>query len=74
MSPITVDYTNYRGERSVRQVVPNGLPFFASTKWHPEPQWLLPVLDVTTDSQGIPRNQQRDFAMKDCNFIVEKAK
>lgn len=44
---VYIDYTNYRGERSVRliQPLPDGL-FFGSNKYHPEKQWLLRAVDV----------------------------
>lgn len=46
---VLIDYTNWRGERRWRKVVPNmayGLAFM-STKWHPgEPQWMLCCIDA----------------------------
>jgi hypothetical protein len=43
-SPITIDYTNWRGERRVREIVPLRI-FFGSNEWHKEPQWLLEAND-----------------------------
>ena len=40
----TIDYTNWRGERRQRRIVPCGI-IFSSNKWHPEPQWLLLAKD-----------------------------
>lgn len=55
--PATVLYTNYRGETSERTITPIR-PWFGSTEWHPEPQWLLRAYDHGKDAE-------RDFALKD---------
>lgn len=55
--PATVLYTNYRGETSERTITPIR-PWFGSTEWHPEPQWLLRAYD-----HG--KGAERDFALKD---------
>ena len=55
--PVTIDYTNYRGERALRRVIPMGLRF-GSNAWHKESQWLLEVFDEE-------RQHVREFAMKD---------
>ncbi len=52
-------YTNWRGEFSVRRVLPIRV-WFGSTDWHPEPQWLLRALDL--DKGG-----ERDFAFSQIN-------
>lgn len=59
MSPraVWIDYTNYRGERGVREVVPLGIRFGA-TEHHPEPQWLMDAYDVQKEAE-------RTFAMND---------
>lgn len=56
---IYIDYTNWRGERSIRRIIPTkaGLEW-ASNEYHPEKQWLLVALDVDKDAI-------RTFAMKD---------
>ncbi len=54
---VSIDYTNHRGERHERRIVPRSMRF-ASTPWHPEPQWLLDAMDVE-------KNVERSFAMKD---------
>lgn len=54
---VRILYTNYRGETSLRQIVPERI-HFASTEWHPEPQWLLDAFDVD-------KKATRSFAMKD---------
>lgn len=53
---VTLDYTNYKGERGLRLVEPVSI-YFGSTEFHQEPQWLLRATDVM-------RGVSRDFAMK----------
>lgn len=52
---IVLDYTNHRGIRSTREVIPLDI-YFGSNEWHPEPQWLLKAFDAQ-------ENGLRDFAM-----------
>ena len=52
---VVIDYTNYRGERSERLILPRRI-WFGTTEWHAEPQWLLEAIDLAKDSK-------RDFAM-----------
>lgn len=54
---VTIDYTNYRGERSLRQIIPR-LPYMTlrATAYHPEVQWILTAFDVE-------KKAERDFAM-----------
>jgi hypothetical protein len=40
-----MDYTNHKGVRSTRHLVPKVLCFGSNT-WHPEPQWLLEAYDT----------------------------
>ncbi len=54
---IVIDYTNYRGERAHRRVLPHRL-WFGTADWHPEPQWILDAWDV---EKGVIRS----FAMRD---------
>jgi predicted DNA-binding transcriptional regulator YafY len=54
---IVIDYTNYRGERARRRVLPNRL-WFGAADWHPEPQWILDAWDI---EKGVIRS----FAMRD---------
>jgi predicted DNA-binding transcriptional regulator YafY len=56
-----IDYTNYKGERSVRTIRPICI-WFGSTEYHKEPQFLLNALDVD-------KNEERDFAMKDIHDL-----
>ncbi len=54
---VEIDYTNYRGERSLRKIVPDSV-HWGSNEWHTEDQWLLYALDVE-------KQAMRHFAMKD---------
>lgn len=54
---VYIDYTNYRGERAWRRIIPGAIRFDA-TDWHPGQQWLLDATDVE-------RQAERTFAMKD---------
>lgn len=53
--PITLTYTNWRGETAERTIIPQRL-WFGSTQWHPEPGWLLAAIDMEKDAE-------RDFAL-----------
>jgi hypothetical protein len=57
---VVVGYTNWRGQYGEREIVPMR-PWFGSTDWHPEEQWLLKAWDVERDAE-------RDFAIKDVGF------
>lgn len=46
---VTIDYTNHRGERSVRLIYPYGLEF-KSTEWHPDEQWILEAYDFEREA------------------------
>lgn len=54
---VMIRYTNYRGETADRRIVPQAIRF-ASTEWHPEPQWLLDAIDLD-------KGAARSFAMRD---------
>lgn len=54
---VEIVYTNYRGETSVRRIVPASLRYGA-TEYHPEPQWLL-------DAYDLEKAANRTFAMQD---------
>jgi predicted DNA-binding transcriptional regulator YafY len=41
---IEIDYTNWRGERRSRHVVPTGISL-ENNEWHPETQWMLEAVD-----------------------------
>jgi predicted DNA-binding transcriptional regulator YafY len=42
---VRIDYTNWRGERSLRHIHPLSIAF-ANDEWHPETQWLLEAVDL----------------------------
>lgn len=54
---VEIDYTNYRGERSTRLIIP-GRMHFGATEYHENPQWLLDAVDVQ-------RSVNRTFALGD---------
>lgn len=54
---IDIDYTNWRGVRATRSILPLHI-YFGSTEYHTEPQWILKAVDVA-------KNEERHFAMKD---------
>jgi predicted DNA-binding transcriptional regulator YafY len=49
MAAIEIDYTNHRGERRIRHVLPLGIEHRAAPPWHPEEQWLMLAFDVERD-------------------------
>lgn len=49
---VMIDYTNYRGERGLRRVIPDQI-FFGSNEWHPEPQWLMLAYDCEKKAERI---------------------
>jgi predicted DNA-binding transcriptional regulator YafY len=54
---VHIDYTNHRGERNWRAVVPHHI-WHGTTEYHMTPQWLMTAWDM--DKRAI-----RVFAMKD---------
>lgn len=63
--PVTLVYTNYRGETAPRTIIPRSTRF-AATEWHPEPQWLLLAFDVE-------KNSDREFAIKDFGSLPSES-
>lgn len=63
MHPVLIDYTNHRGERAERQIIPIRI-FFSYTDWHPEEQWLLAAWDVD-------KKADRLFALKNIHSWKE---
>lgn len=56
---IEIDYTNHRGERRRRVIVPViGSLRFQATEWHPHPQWVIDAADVE-------KGEIRTFAVQD---------
>lgn len=58
---LVIQYTNHRGETSVRRILPLAI-YFAATQWHPDEQWILDAHD--TDKDVI-----RSFALRDVVFL-----
>lgn len=58
-------YTNYKGERSERHIVPIRV-WFGNTEWHPKDQYMMHAFDLD-------KNEVRDFALKgfvDANYEI----
>lgn len=54
---VEIDYVNWRGERAWRRILPIAI-VFASSRWHPEKQWLMHARDLEKDVQRV-------FALRD---------
>ena len=55
---VTIEYSNWRGDRGPRRIVPTGQIIFGSNEWHPQKQWLMEAYDLDKD-------EIRFFAMAD---------
>jgi predicted DNA-binding transcriptional regulator YafY len=53
--PVVLDYTNWKGERRDRKVMPLTL-WFGVSEFHDTPQWFIRAIDLD-------RNVMRDFAL-----------
>lgn len=58
-----VEYTNWRGETSIRTFRFHHL-FWGSSEWHPEPQWLVKGFDYD-------KQDYRDYALKDMRMVED---
>ncbi len=58
---IMVKYTNWRGETSLRKILPIRI-WYGATEWHPQSQWFMDAYD--TDKEAL-----RSFALKDIEKI-----
>jgi hypothetical protein len=54
---VLIDYTNHRGERAIRRIIPVSIRY-ATSEWHTRPQWLLIAFDLD-------KRAHRSFALKD---------
>ncbi len=54
---VEIDYRNYRGERSIRKILPLSWRF-GSSEYHKEPQWLVLAYDFD-------KKANREFAQSD---------
>ncbi len=59
---VKIDYTNYRGERRIREIIPKQI-VFSSTEYHKNKQWLLEAFDIE-------KNAIRLFAVKDIHGFI----
>jgi predicted DNA-binding transcriptional regulator YafY len=53
---VDIDYTNHKGERRVRKIVPVGVMHFANNQWYPTDQWLFNAIDIE-------KNEMRSFSL-----------
>jgi predicted DNA-binding transcriptional regulator YafY len=59
---VIIDYTNWRGQRAARRIIPKRI-YFGATEFHKTPQWLL-VADCRH------KNEERTFAIEDIHMWV----
>lgn len=57
VAEVILDYTNWKGERRLRRVLPREL-WYGVTNYHREPQWFIRGVDLE-------KNAVRDFALRD---------
>lgn len=55
--PVSIRYTNWKGETAVRTIIPRSIRY-AATEWHPEPQYLV-------EAWCCDRQARRSFALLD---------
>ena len=61
---VVIDYSNWRGERSLGRIKPTGRIDFENNEWHPNTQWLLEATDLE-------KNEIRTFAMRNIHSWKE---
>jgi hypothetical protein len=50
---VIIDYTNWRGKRGLRRIIPTGIVKFESNEWHTETQWLIEAVDLNDPDHKI---------------------
>jgi hypothetical protein len=54
---VWIDYTNHRGKRAWRRIVPLHEPLsFENNEWHPQSQWIMNAIDLD-------KHEIRSFAL-----------
>ena len=61
-APVSVRYTNWRGETSTLRLILGDVRFGA-TDWHPEPTWLISAFDLDH-----PAQIWKEFDLTKCDF------
>ncbi len=51
---VLIDYTNWRGERRVRSILPQRIAFCAN-EWHPVAQWMIFAIDLDDKAPRIEK-------------------
>ena len=54
---LRIRYRNWRGEESVRRIVPDHI-WYGADEWHPDHQWIMDAYDVD-------KGANRSFAVRD---------
>ena len=62
--PLRVKYKNWKGEVSIRNIIPQEV-WFGHTDYHKDKQWLLNVWDIEKDAP-------RTYAMMDIIEFIKK--
>lgn len=57
---VIIDYTNWKGQRAPRRIVPKRI-YFGTTEYHKTPQWLLVAYCLR-------KRAERTFAVKDIHM------
>ena len=58
---VTIDYTNWRGERRRRRIRPLRF-YFGEVSWHPGQQWLMDAVDLDREKTD-DDNRTRTFTL-----------
>jgi hypothetical protein len=59
MREVIIDYTNWRGKRGLRRIIPIGVSF-ENNEYHLDTQWLLEAIDLNDAD-----HKTKTFALKD---------
>jgi predicted DNA-binding transcriptional regulator YafY len=59
---IIIDYTNWKGERRRRTILPREL-WYGTTSYHTTPQWFIRAVDLE-------KTAVRDFALRDIHSTI----
>ena len=63
---VIIDYTNWKGARRPRKIIPMGIRF-THNEYHPEEQWLLEAMDLE-DNYAV-----KTFSLKDVHSWIPVA-
>jgi len=63
---VLIDYTNWRGVRSIRRIRPLRI-VFKNNEWHPKTQWLLEAIDLQ-------KGEERTFALSNIHTWADRSR